>query len=91
MKSFVNKLAKKWCDDGIDLNNASLYAAAIPCFDMAIAIDPSHADAYLHKGIALTVFDKYEEAIECYGKLIEIGPIMQMHRIAEVQLLRKLG
>jgi tetratricopeptide (TPR) repeat protein len=47
------------------------YEEAIACCDEAIALDPKHYLAWLHKGNSLNQLGKYEEAIACYDKVIQ--------------------
>lgn len=44
---------------------------AITCFDEALAIDPSNADAFVKKGSALERLEKLKEAIDCYDRAIQ--------------------
>jgi tetratricopeptide (TPR) repeat protein len=56
---------------------------AIESFDRAITVDPSHAEAWLYRGIALHYWEKYSEAIASFDKTISIKP-----EIAEVWFYR---
>mgnify|MGYP001030536060 CR=1 FL=1 len=47
---------------------------AIPCYDKALEIDPTHADTWIGKGVALGVLRRHWEAIECFNKALDIEP-----------------
>jgi tetratricopeptide (TPR) repeat protein len=44
---------------------------ALECFDVALALDPKHADALVKKGGALEKLGRTDEAIACYDRAIE--------------------
>jgi tetratricopeptide (TPR) repeat protein len=50
------------------------YANAIISFSMALEKKENHVDAYAKKGYALSYLKRYDEAIECFDKAIEIDP-----------------
>ena len=61
------KSGKKYLDEG-DYNNALSF------FDQALSQDPTNADLWNYKGIALRSLGRYDEALECYNKSLEIEP-----------------
>lgn len=56
---------------GISFDDLGKYDKAIEYFDKAIEIDPSFDYAYYNKGHVLNLLDRYEEAIECFRKVID--------------------
>jgi tetratricopeptide (TPR) repeat protein len=63
---------------------------AIECYDTALEIDPSDADALSFKGYNLELLNKFDEAIECFESALNIEP---NHPYAEIRMriiLRKL-
>ena len=44
--------------------------AAVACFDEALAIDPSNAEAWVRKGTALEQLQQLEQAIQCYDRAL---------------------
>jgi tetratricopeptide (TPR) repeat protein len=81
------KTATEYVNDG----NAALakenYPLAIQHFQKAVEIDPNYAEA--KKGLAKSYYDmamdyyledKYEEAIRCYQKIIEIAPRANVYK-----------
>ena len=59
---------------GKKLLDAENYNDAISFFDQALSQDPTNADLWNYKGIALRSLGRYEEALECYNKSLEIEP-----------------
>jgi tetratricopeptide (TPR) repeat protein len=44
--------------------------AAAECFEQALRIDPSNAEAWVRKGTALERLQQLNEAVECYDRAI---------------------
>ena len=61
------KSGKKYLDEG-NYNNALSF------FDQALSIEPTNADLWNLKGIALRSLGRYDEASDCYNKSLEIEP-----------------
>ncbi len=59
---------------GKKLLDAENYNDAISFFDQALSEDPTNADLWNYKGIALRSLGRYDEALECYNKSLEIEP-----------------
>ena len=55
----------------LDVEN---YNDALSFFDQALSQDPTNADLWNYKGIALRSLGRYDEALECYNKSLEIEP-----------------
>jgi tetratricopeptide (TPR) repeat protein len=55
---------------GQSLLNLDQADHALTCFEEALALDPNHADAFLHKATALERLRKWPEALECYDRAI---------------------
>ena len=53
---------------------AQEFQRAIPLYDQAIALDPSHAEAYYKRGNALKNLGRLDEAIASYNQAIERRP-----------------
>ena len=47
---------------------------AITIFDKIIQLNPYHADAWVGKGVALSINSKYDEAIKAYDEAIRLNP-----------------
>ena len=58
---------------GKKLLDAENYNDAISFFDQALSQDPTNADLWNYKGIALRSLGRYDEALECYNKSLEIA------------------
>ena len=66
----INRLVmiwKKQLDDGY-------YDKALNLFEQAILINQKDPDLWNLKGIALRSLGRYDEAIECFNKSLEIDP-----------------
>jgi tetratricopeptide (TPR) repeat protein len=55
---------------GQSLLNAGQAAAAVACFDTALALDPQHTEVLVKKGAALEKLAKLDDAIACYDRAI---------------------
>ena len=60
-------LGKKQLDDGC-------YDKALNLFEQAMLINQKDPDLWNLKGIALRSLGRYDEAIECFNKSLEIDP-----------------
>ena len=60
-------LGKKQLDDGD-------YDDALNLFEQAILLNQKDPDLWNLKGIALRSLGRYDEAIECFNKSLEIDP-----------------
>ena len=60
-------LGKKQLDDG-------QYNEALNSFDQAILLNQKDPDLWNLKGIALRSLGRYDEAIKCFNKSLEIEP-----------------
>ena len=60
-------LGKKQLDDGH-------YDNALDLFEQAILLNQKDPDLWNLKGIALRSLGRYDEAIECFNKSLEIDP-----------------
>jgi len=59
---------------GKKLLDTENYNDALSFFDQALSQDPTNADLWNYKGIALRSLGRYDEALECYNKSLEIEP-----------------
>ena len=63
----LSKMGKKQLDDG-------QYEDALNSFQKAISLKQNDPDLWNLKGIALRSLGRYNEAIECFNKSLEIDP-----------------
>lgn len=66
-------------DRGVALLEAGELELAIGEFDEAIALNPQHAEAYYHRGLAFSGFEEfelsnYEQAVADFEKVVELEP-----------------
>ena len=59
---------------GKKLLDDNKFEDAIGFFDQAILLDPANPDLWNYKGVALRSLGRYEEAIDCFNKSLEIEP-----------------
>ena len=57
--------------EGQSLLNANEPQKALECFDVALQLQPKHAEALIKKGGALEKLGRFEEAIACFDRAIE--------------------
>ena len=50
------------------------YSEALACFEQAILMNQNDSDLWNFKAISLRSMGRYEEAIECFNKSLEIDP-----------------
>lgn len=70
MEENISNLAKK----GIQLMTEGDFENASSYFDQAIIMQPSNPDLLNRKGIALRGLGRYDEAIECFNKSLQLDP-----------------
>ena len=63
----LSEIGKKQLDDG-------QYEDALNSFQNAISLKQNDPDLWNMKGIALRSLGRYNEAIECFNKSLEIDP-----------------
>lgn len=47
---------------------------ALSYFEQALVLDQDNADLWNHKGVTLRSLGRYQEALECFNKSLEIEP-----------------
>ena len=63
----LSKMGKKQLEDG-------QYENALNSFEMAISLDEKDPDLWNMKGVVLRSLGRYNDAIECFNKSLEIDP-----------------
>ena len=63
----LSKMGKKQLEEG-------QYENALNLFEEAISVNQNDPDLWNLKGIALRSLGRYDEAIECFNKSLEIDP-----------------
>ena len=63
----------RWYNRGAAFMAKGEYDQAIACFDEALAIEPSFAEAYCNRGTAYYEKGQYDPAISDFSKAIEIN------------------
>jgi tetratricopeptide (TPR) repeat protein len=70
------------------------YSQVIVLSDKSVKLEPDNPISYLYKGHAFNELKKYEEAIQCYDKILEIDPnnvdAFNKRKIAQEQLDKQL-
>ncbi len=59
---------------GKDLLDDGKFEDALSFFDQALLTNQKNADFWNLKGVALRSLGRYDEAIECFNKSLEIDP-----------------
>ena len=50
------------------------FEQALSFFEQALLLDQDNAELWNHKGVALRSMGRYDEALECFNKSLEIDP-----------------
>ncbi len=59
---------------GQSLLKESKFDDALGFFEQALLLNQNDPDLWNHKGVALRSLGRYEEAMECFNKSLEIDP-----------------
>jgi Flp pilus assembly protein TadD len=70
MDMSIDELVKK----GKTLLGEGKFEDALSYFEQALALDQNNADLWNNKGVALRSLGRYQEAMECFNKSLEIEP-----------------
>ena len=63
----LSKIGKKQLEDG-------QYENALNSFEMALSLNKNNPDLWNLKGITLRSLGRYNEAVDCFNKSLEIDP-----------------
>ena len=66
----LNILAKAYRNKGISFDSLGRHEDAIKCYDRALELEPNSNSSLLNKGVALSLLDYEEKAIEYYNQVI---------------------
>ena len=66
----ISELVQK----GKDYLENGLYSEALGCFEQAIFLNQNDSELWNFKAVTLRSMGRYEEAIECFNKSLEIDP-----------------
>jgi tetratricopeptide (TPR) repeat protein len=77
--------------EGQKLIEAHAPEKALECFDMALAIQPQHAEALVKKGGALEKLDRLDEAVAYYDRAIEADSSLAMAYLQKGGLFNRLA
>jgi len=69
----VNKI-DSLVEQGNSLLNEGKFEDALGFFEQALLLDQKNPELWNYKGIALRSIGRYDEAIECFNKSLEIDP-----------------
>jgi tetratricopeptide (TPR) repeat protein len=75
---------------GQALVNLQQTDTALACFDEAIALDPTNAEAFVRKGAVLEKLERLDEAIQCYDKAIALDTSMTMAYLGKGGVFNRL-
>jgi len=86
-KRIEGRTAEEWFELGYKAKDLE---KEVEYYTKGLELDPDNAVAWYAKGIALDELERYEEAIRCYDKVLEINPkyekAKEAKRIAEEKL-----
>ena len=61
-------------EQGNSLLNEGKFEDALGFFEQALLLDQKNPELWNYKGVALRSIGRYDEAIECFNKSLEIDP-----------------
>jgi Flp pilus assembly protein TadD len=61
-------------EQGNSLLNEGKFEEALGFFEQALLLDQKNPELWNYKGVALRSIGRYNEAIECFNKSLEIDP-----------------
>jgi len=61
-------------EQGNSLLNEGKFEEALGFFEQALLLDQKNPELWNYKGVALRSIGRYDEAIECFNKSLEIDP-----------------
>ncbi len=70
MQENITELIRK----GTDFLSQADFEQALSFFDQALILDPNNPDLLNKKGITLRGLGRYDEALECFNKSLQIDP-----------------
>jgi tetratricopeptide (TPR) repeat protein len=77
--------------EGQSLLNANEPEKAMECFDVALGLNPRHAEALIKKGGALEKLARLDEAIACYDRAIEADAAMTVAYLQKGGLFNRMA
>jgi len=66
----ISELVRK----GKDYLESTNYQDALGCFEQALLLNQNNPELWNFKGVSLRSMGRYDEAIECFNKSLEIDP-----------------
>jgi len=61
-------------EQGNSLLNEGKFEEALGFFEQALLLDQKNPELWNYKGVALRSIGRYDDAIECFNKSLEIDP-----------------
>lgn len=80
--------ANQLVEDGDGFLTLGMYEKAIELYDLALERDPNYYDPWQHKAVALNRLGRYEEALICIDKALEISPSVMASSMREDLIAR---
>jgi tetratricopeptide (TPR) repeat protein len=77
--------------EGQSLLNANEPQKALECFDLALQLEPQHAEALVKKGGALEMLGRLDDAIACYDRAIEADSTMTIAYLHKGGLFNRMA
>jgi tetratricopeptide (TPR) repeat protein len=77
--------------EGQSLLDANEPEKALECFDVALGLEPKHAEALVKKGGALEKLGRTDEAIACYDRAIEANGALTIAHLHKGGLFNRLA
>jgi tetratricopeptide (TPR) repeat protein len=68
---FFQPQAKTWYEKGVVWRELQRYSESIFCYNKAVQLEPTFADAWYQRGYAFFKLKRYAEAMVCFNKTLQ--------------------
>jgi serine/threonine protein kinase len=80
-----------WVNKGKSLGDLKQSEDSLACFDKAISLNPTLAEAWLNKGATLSEIGKEADALSCFERALGLNPTLAVAWANKAHLLINLG
>lgn len=70
----IESTEEYWVSKGFVLTKKKLYEKSLVCYENALEFDPYNASVLYNLGYSLMMIDRYEKALEVFGRILSQDP-----------------